>query len=112
MNTEIDTIELDEIDRDEIENSSSMYVEAMDQLKEKFEDHEKLAKKIKREYKHILKEVINICGYIEKLDTIIKQDCETPEIITLIEFLYNDYHDLLDHILFKSSLLMCENKDR
>lgn len=112
INTEIEMQEMDSVNLDEIENSSSMYVEAMDQLKEKFENHEKLARKMKREYKHILKQVINICGYVEKLDTIIKQDCETPEVITLTEFLYNDYHDLLDHLLFKSSQLMCENKDK
>jgi len=104
-------ITLREVDINNVENNSSMYLDAMNQLKENYEKTEDKILKIKREYKHILKEVINISAYIEKIDTILKSDCDIPELLTLSDFLYNDFQELLEHILFKSSLLVYENID-
>jgi len=64
--------------------SSQNYLEAMDQLNEKFKDVEYLKKKIEDQNQQLKKELITCYGCIRILDNLIEQDEEIDLNIKII----------------------------
>ena len=76
------------------------YLEAMNQLKEKFDNNEYLMKRIQKQNLELKKEIVTAFGCMRILDNLIHQcyNCD-GDIISLSESLRGHLSDYLDNII-------------
>ena len=104
-----ETLQLHEVSVDNLspdnENnlSSQMYLDLMNQLKEKYSQVEEIEKRVKKEHKEIISSITILYGLIKTIENVMNETLEIPhEIITLFECLETQINEMLNiHIFSK-----------
>ena len=104
-----ETLQLHEVSVDNLspdnENnlSSQMYLDLMNQLKEKYGQVEEIEKRVKKEHKQIISSITILYGLIKTIENVMNETLEIPhEIITLFECLETQIDEMLNiHIFSK-----------
>ncbi len=83
-------------DENKDEMKEGMYLDAMNQLQEKFEKNEKVIERLKQANNEIYKELISAYGVIRLIDNYIDEDEISYEVKTLIDCLRGFLSDLVE----------------
>ena len=76
------------------EMKEGMYLDAMNQLQKKFDDNEKIIKRLKEANNELYKEIISAYGVIRLIDNYIDPNEVSFEVKTLIDVLRSHLSDL------------------
>ncbi len=90
--------------QDENENkdlASQMYVDLMNQLKEKYSKVESIEKDVKREHKQLVSSITMLYGIVKSMENVFNETLEMPhEIITLFECLEAQMSEMMNIYVF------------